>query len=589
MNPTPDAPSRLRSKLIDLFGIDPRTLAFSRIVVAAVLLYNLATRAVELRAMYSDEGMFPIADVARFWGPDTWRWSLHMLNGSTTYQAMLFAVAAFFALLLLIGLLTRVATIASWVLLASLHTRDPVLVTGGDILLLMLLFWGVFLPWGRRGSVDAWLRGRGDDGKGVLSVASAAILLQVAFMYLFTAFSKCNYLWFGGDALESVFRNPMFTRPLGAWLVQFPLLLKGMTHLTLVLELVGPLLMFCPWKTRVVRAWVVSGFMLLHIGIELTMYVVIFSHASLAALTLFTPSTFWSSTFVRRVAKWLLRSESSPAKTPAKVTTSRLARSAQAVGSMVCIVVLLHVLIVNPLDYFGGPKVYAKIPKAVKRLDELLSLGQQWSMFACPATHNYRYVAVANLRDGTQVEVLRNQPFVGDERPEELSLEPPTQRWVQIMVDLSRDRRSIFRESFTRFLAREWNAAHPLDEQIEHIQLAFMYEKPDWTGFGEDIERFVLAQYDPFASGSYRHGKREGRWVYYYPNGQKEATGAYRNGQEHGLWTFWYEDGRKQGTGTYVDGRMDGKWAFWYEGSEKVEAHFQQGQIVPAPLPAPEQ
>ena len=63
--------------------------------------------------------------------------------------------------------------------------------------------------------------------------------------------------------------------------------------------------MFCPWKTRTIRAGVVGCFVALHIGIELTMHVVIFSEASLAALTLFTPGTFWSRAWVQRIARWL--------------------------------------------------------------------------------------------------------------------------------------------------------------------------------------------------------------------------------------------------------------------------------------------
>ena len=230
--------------------------------------------------MYSDNGLFPVADVARFWGTDTWRWSLHMVSGSVSYQALLFGIAMCFALLLFLGLFTRAATVVSWILLLSLHNRAPVLVTGGDVLLLMLLFWGIFLPWGKRASVDSRLFGYARDDTPTVSVASAAILVQVAFMYFFTAISKCNYLWLEGRALESVFMNPLFTRPLGAWFGQFAFALKGLTVTTLVLELIGPILMFSPWQTRKLRVCAVCGFMLLHIGIEATMYVVIFSQAS---------------------------------------------------------------------------------------------------------------------------------------------------------------------------------------------------------------------------------------------------------------------------------------------------------------------
>ncbi len=572
-----------RSKLAELFGIDPRTLAFSRMAVALVLLYNLATRGAELTAMYSDSGLFPIADVAHFLGSDTWRWSLHMLDGSTMYQGILFGIAAFFAVLLLLGLFTRTATVASWVLLVSLHNRVPVLVTGGDVLLLMLLFWGMFLPWGRRASVDGWLGGYGKDTVPILSVASGAVLIQIAFMYFFTAFSKCNYLWFEGRALESVFTNPLFTRPLGVWFAQFPQALKALTFATLVLELVGPLLMFSPWKTRKVRIWTVGCFVLLHLGIEATMYVVIFSHASLAALTLFTPSVFWESAFVRRVAGGVSRDVVSHAEAEVEPVRVRH-RMAALAASAVCVVALVFVLTVNPLLYFGSSAVRARVPRAVLRLDELFGWGQRWSMFACPATYNYRYVAVADLRDGRTVDIMRNRTFTGDERPEEMSLDPPSQRWVQIMVDFVGPGRQVLRESFTRYLARQWNATHVADEQIEHVQLALIFEDPDAKDLSSSVQRVVLARYDPLTEGTYRDGKRDGDWIYYYPNGQKEAIGRYRDGVENGPWTMWYEDGRLQSQGVYLDGRMDGKWVFHYESGETVEAYFDHGGLVPKPL-----
>lgn len=573
-----------RKRLSVLFGIDPRTLALTRIATAVALIYNLATRYGEIGVWYSDMGALPRADVARSWGDGSWIWSLHMLSGSVPYQTTLFGVGAVCALLLLAGLFARAATIASWVLLLSLHNRAPALVTGGDVLLLMLLFWGMFLPWGQRASLDAWRRGRPSGAEPVLSVATAALLVQVAFMYFFTGLSKCNDLWFAGQALESVFRNPLFARPLGAWFAQFPRFLQWLTYGTLVLELVGPLLLFSPWRTRTVRAGVLSGFFLLHLGIEATMYVVVFSQASWAALTAFVPDRCWSRRPTGYLSRLLSRRRTRPVP-PSPLAPKRWASFVHLIASVLCGLALLYVLTINPWCYFGGPARAAQVPRLLVRVEEVFGLGQRWDMFARPSVHNYRYVAVAQLNNGNRVDILRDRPFVGNERPEQLSVDAPSQRWVQLMVDLARPNRQLFCESVTRYLTRQWNARHEVAEQVESVELALIWQEPAAAGGEGGIRERVLARHEPRARGEYRNGQRHGLWTHYYPNGLKEAEGRYENGKEHGEWTFWYDDGRLQGRGTYADGRMHGSWIFCYAAGEKVEAFFKQGALVPKPIP----
>jgi hypothetical protein len=69
---------------------------------------------------------------------------------------VLFAIAALVAIALLVGYRTRLATVLL-ALLASLQARNPTLIQGGDNLLLLLLFWGMFLPLGARFAIDAAL------------------------------------------------------------------------------------------------------------------------------------------------------------------------------------------------------------------------------------------------------------------------------------------------------------------------------------------------------------------------------------------------------------------------------------------------
>ena len=84
------------SRLTELFGIDPRTLALFRVATALVLLYDLVGRVVDVRAFYSNDGIVSIAQQQEVCSP--WLWSLNFLNGSVGFQTAIFVVAFIFAL-----------------------------------------------------------------------------------------------------------------------------------------------------------------------------------------------------------------------------------------------------------------------------------------------------------------------------------------------------------------------------------------------------------------------------------------------------------------------------------------------------------
>src|SRR5947209_1844893 len=54
-----------KTTLRNLFGVDPRSLAVFRMAMAALLLAELAIRAADLNAMYTDAGMFSRAEICR--------------------------------------------------------------------------------------------------------------------------------------------------------------------------------------------------------------------------------------------------------------------------------------------------------------------------------------------------------------------------------------------------------------------------------------------------------------------------------------------------------------------------------------------
>ena len=57
--------------------------------------------------------------------------------------------------------------------------------------------------------------------------------------------------------------------------------------------------------------------------------------------------------------------------------------------------------------------------------------------------------------------------------------------------------------------------------------------------------------------GSYKNGKAEGPWVFYYPNGQLYSKGNYKDALQDGPWITYNIDGtiNTQDTGIYKNGK----------------------------------
>ncbi len=226
-----------RAKVVEIFGADLRSLAAFRMALALLVLADLANRATDLAGHYSDQGILPRSVlVEEVLNP--WRFSLSLMSGQPLFQGLLFGVAAVAAVGLLVGYRTRLMTAVVWVLLLSIQWRNPLVNSSGDMLLHLLLFWGMFLPLGAYWSVDRALRPvQARFSMRFLSLATAALFLQIAFMYWFTALLKSGPEWrVDGTALYYALSIDRFTTPIGNYLLQFPELLKMMTFGTLALR-----------------------------------------------------------------------------------------------------------------------------------------------------------------------------------------------------------------------------------------------------------------------------------------------------------------------------------------------------------------
>ena len=546
------------------FRIDLRSLGCFRIAIATVLLYDVIFQGFDLSALYLDAGALPAETVSQY-HQGTGTWSLHLLSTSPLWQWLLLVARLGAGVALVVGFRSQLSAAVAWLLTVSMHTRAPMLVSGGDVLLAMMLFWSILLPIGSRFSVDSRRKGGGEPGGSVLSLASVGVILQVVVMYWYTFISKWNPAWFGGDALEIILSGGMLARPMGTLLLSVPLLLKLLTWGTLLWELVGPLLLLSPWKTRWLRPIGLAGFVLLHVGIELSINVLIFSFSSLAALLLFLPASAWSRL-----------DEGRPDVEPGlqEKTGRRYRRRLPSALAASCIA-LVMVYNVLALTVTGPWPGWAT---TVRQMVNMAHWNQQWNMFDMPEGLVYRFVARGRLAGGRMLDLNRGTPLTAEgipARPDE-PIQFSTSRRMLLIREMVQHENFIFRQQVAEWLVRKWNAEHTGNNQVLELEWMVFVGPMDQPAPEPDL----LAYVDARAHGGYRYGMRDGHWIMRHDNGDKAAEGDYQLGREEGNWTFWDERGKQTNMGGFRDGLQHGRWTYYFSDGRETEVHYEDGRVV---------
>jgi hypothetical protein len=448
------------SKTALLFSIDLRSLALFRIVMGCLLLADLAIRSQDLAVHYTDQGVLPLAALQEHpHGRMLSYLSLHFLHGSEAWALLLFVLAASCAFALMLGFRTRTAAFASWVLLLSLQHRNPLVVYGGDNFLAVVLFWCLFVPLGARWSLDA-RAGRGSDASTALSWGSVGLLVQIAAVHWFSAFHKRSAEWYlDGTAVAYALHLDHLVRPLGLVLREHDLVLRLITHGTIALELIGPLLLFSPWRPVLSRMLAIAGFVGLHLGIGFTLALLHFSWICAATMVVYLPPWFWDEGLPRLRRGLGLSRGAVPSAGSGEGYTGRLSRPARAVAAGA----LAFVLGWNTLSTHPAWRRAAEEQPVLQALMlpwQLLRLGQVWMMFSPhPPLSTPWNVVEGRLADGRRVDLLWGRPvpprFEEPERPQDYY---PSGRWERIFANASTSEYAYPYRSLASYYCRSWPA-----------------------------------------------------------------------------------------------------------------------------------
>ncbi len=83
--------------------------------------------------------------------------------------------------------------------------------------------------------------------------------------------------------------------------------------------------------------------------------------------------------------------------------------------------------------------------------------------------------------------------------------------------------------------------------------------------------------------GDFKNGVRDGKWVFYYENGNKWSEGYFRKGKSNGKRTTYYENGKKRYEAYYKDDQRVGKWNFYDENGKLVKSVDFDVRTPPSP------
>jgi hypothetical protein len=478
-----------RNWLAEIFALDVRSLVLFRVSVALVVLADLAARSGDLRDHYTDVGILPRATAIAEYGRYGFL-SLHLFGGSALSQSVLFVTAALCAIGLLAGYRTRLMTVLSWALLVSLHNRNPMVIDGGDDFLRVILFWAMFLPLGTAYSLDGVLAPPAATARRiperVVSVASAALILQLCFMYWFTVVLKSDPIWrTEGSALYYALNLDSFATPFGVWFRDFSALLPLLTFATLAIEAVGPCLLFLPFTQGPIRFFVVCTFLGLHTGMGLCLALGVFPFIVGAAWLALLPSWFWNRLNLAHDLSFLQKTilqqrfEAWHGTEPYRRLVARAAAPVWRPTVMVpfCALCLGYVFLWN-LRTTDFDRFKVILPIESNWFGHTLRLDQKWGMFAPrPAADDGWYVIPGRLRDGSEVDVFANGAPVSWAKPAVVSDTFRNQRWRKYLRNIWERDHAAHRLYFGQYVCRSWNAAHSNQSTLETFRIYYVKEE----------------------------------------------------------------------------------------------------------------
>jgi hypothetical protein len=484
-------------------SLDVRALSWMRICLGLVLIADWIIRMQSTVAHYTNAGVLPQQILIDYQWKEGF-YSLFMWSDSLAWQYFLFFAAIVFSFFFTIGYFTRLSNLVVWVLLCSVHARNPFILQAGDELLRMALFWGIFLPLGKMYSVDAFHKKdlqEDQAGKTVFNIQSMGLMILVFGVYFFSALQKTSPEWrSAGTAIYYALSLDQMALPLGKVLLNYPGLCKALTHVVFYTELIAPLLFFIPYKNKLFRAIGIALLVILQIGIASTLFVGLFFCIGISTLIALLPSSAidWISSRAPRftkhipVAAWFSRVLPSFAGIR-KAIGKGLQKIDNFYTKTILQFALLFILCICTIWNLGNLHTGLTVTGPFRTLTYFLRIDQNWGMFSPGVFKDDGWFVLEGETDDNKqkIDLYRNGQPVSYDKPDYVLKYIPDDRWRKfgenyIMIDYE-----YIRPAYCRYMIDKWNREHK-DNPVHSLQVFYMKETTPPPGEKAKVTREVL-------------------------------------------------------------------------------------------------
>jgi hypothetical protein len=267
---------------------DAAPLGLIRIGVGLLCLWNHVIVGLDLRANLGSDGWADPAALRAFWSAWKWHprpWSLWLLVPDR-FLDVAWVGCLLVLILFTLGLFSRGTAVLTWLILVSTSRRAPVLYFGFDeVLMTWTMYLAVSGASGQALSLDRLLARRGhpaaSDPQPTVSANLGLRLIQLHLCLIYGAAGLSKLMgraWWNGSAVLMILLSPEYRVGDFTWLAGSAYLLNFLTHATVALEIVYPVLVWFP----ICRPLMLLGMVLLHLGIDRTLGLTEFSLSMIA-------------------------------------------------------------------------------------------------------------------------------------------------------------------------------------------------------------------------------------------------------------------------------------------------------------------
>lgn len=461
---------RLYLRLKNIYGLDCRALSLMRIGVAVVLLIDICIRATSLTAHYTEGGAVPFKAVELFFWKHGY-FSLFQLCDTYMFAFGMFIITGVIYIFLLVGYQTRLVSVLTWVLLTSLHNRNTLILQGGDDLLRLLMFWGIFLPWGNFYSIDGSKKRLLNSKTKVLSVATLGYMVLIFSVYFFTGILKCGSEWNSeGTALYYAFSLDQMTWPIGKMLLEHQSFLKVLTVFVRWFEILAPFLLFIPFKNSKFRLLFIVSITAFHIGISMTLFVGLFYLIGIISLLglLPTEAMDWFDGRIKR--KKIPDIKKIHKDLFIRLSHNYYFRVIKNSFLFFCLALCLlwNISTVNGLGLTVSDQFFT--------FGYGLRFNQNWGMFAPTVLKDDGwYIMEGITKDSVKVDINRGGVEVNYTKPPSILKYIKDDRWRKYLENYLFSYNDFIRPYLCNYFLKAWNRSNPANEIIS-LQIVYMKE-----------------------------------------------------------------------------------------------------------------